>query len=217
MFADTFPNIVPLRAIALQSLFLLMAIAIEAAVFQRQVGLEPKLSVYQAATINLFCVVLGWLALFIFLDFSDLLPAGLQVPLFSFIFFDQWSSETATLLIVACFIIFFVSLGIKLLGLIGLRLITQPDKKADAKPDAKSDASPDATPGAEAAFFKDDRRDLNRFRSDLDTAPPSGPFFSKEDKREPNKLRSDIVTLMLANACSYSAILVALVIRQALL
>ena len=200
MFSDSFPNIVPLRAIALQTLFLLMAIAIEATVIYRQLKMPPKPSIYYAAAINLFCVVLGWLALFIFLDLADVLPPGIQVPLISFIFFDQWSSETATLLIVACFIIFFVSIGIKLLGLLGLRLLLEFDKKPDEKkPDEKK---PDEPLPESAPEESEPEVRLSIFR---------------ELRQEPNPFRSEITTILFANAWSYSAILLTLMIRQALL
>lgn len=199
MFPDSFPNIVPLRAIALQSLFLLMAIAIEATVIHRQLKMAPKPSIYYAAAINLLCVVLGWLALFIFLDLADILPPGIQVPLISFIFFDQWSSETATLLIVACFIIFFVSIGIKLLGLLGLRLLLEFDKKPDEKkPDEKK---LDELPPAALE----------------ETVPAAKSSIFRELRQEPNPFRSEIATILFANAWSYSAILLTLMIRQALL
>ncbi len=205
MFPDSFPNIVPLRAIALQSLFLLMAIAIEATVIYRQLKMPPKPSIYYAAAINLFCVVLGWLALFIFLDLADVLPPGIQVPLVSFIFFDQWSSETATLLIVACFIIFFVSIGVKLLGLLGLRLLLEFDKKPDEKkPDEKKpdEKKPDE-PLPESA--------------PEESEPEVRPSIFRELRQEPNPFRSEITTILFANAWSYSAILLTLMIRQALL
>jgi hypothetical protein len=182
MFADAFHNIVPLRAIALQSVFLLMAIAIEAAVYQRQLSLDPKPSVYYAAAMNMFCVVVGWLAFFILLDLLHLIPNGIQTPMMSFIFFDQWSGETATLLIVAGFIIFFASIGIKLLALLGLRMLLQTDRKPEPEPEP-------------------------------DNAPKAGIF--RELRQEPHALRAEIITLLFANAWSYSAILIALVIRQA--
>jgi hypothetical protein len=132
-------------------------------------------------------VILGWLALFILLNMADVLPPGVQIPLISFIFFDQWSSETATLLIVSCFLIFFASLGIKLLGLMGLRLLLELDKTDDKKPEEEQPSEPVPT-----SFFR-------------------------ELRQEPNELRSEITTLLFANAWSYSSILAALVLRQALL
>ena len=163
MFSDTFPNVLPLRAIVLQTLFLLMAVAIEAAVLQRRMSLAPKDSVYFAAAMNLLCVILGWLALFIFLNIADVLPLGLQVPLISFIFFDQWSGETATLLIVSCFIIFFASLGIKLLGLLGLRLLLEMEKKEEKK----SEEQP--TEPVTTSFFRELRQEPNELRSEITT------------------------------------------------
>ncbi|HEY9628476.1 MAG TPA: filament integrity protein FraC [Coleofasciculaceae cyanobacterium] len=192
-FADSFPNIVPLRAITLQSLFLLMAIAIESTVLHRQLKMAPKPSVYYAAVVNLLCVVLGWLALFIFLNLADVLPPGIQVPFISFIFFDQWSSETATLLIVGCFVIFFVSIGVKLLGLFGLRLLLEFDKKEEKKEEKKAEES-----------------------SSEEETPEVRPSFFRELRQEPNVFRAEITAMLFANAWSYSAILLALVIRQAL-
>jgi hypothetical protein len=202
MFPDTFlnafPNIVPLRAIALQSLFLLMAIAIESMVLHRQLKMAPRVSIYYAAVINLFCVVLGWLALFIFLDLADVLPSGIQVPLVSFIFFDQWSSETATLLIVTCFIIFFVSIGVKLLGMLGLRFLLEFDKKPEEpkleekKPEEQAADESMPEPKGKSSIFR-------------------------EIRNEPNPFRPEIATILFANAWSYSAILLTLIIRQVLL
>ncbi|HEY9641748.1 MAG TPA: filament integrity protein FraC [Coleofasciculaceae cyanobacterium] len=163
MFPDAFPNILPLRAIVLQSLFLLMAIAIESTVLKRRMPLTPKDSVYFATAINLLCVILGWLALFIFLNMANILPPGIQVPLISFIFFDQWSGETATLLIVSCFIIFFVSLGIKLLGLLGLRLLLEMDKTIEKKPEEQP-AEPVPT-----KFFRELRQEPSALRSEITT------------------------------------------------
>jgi len=51
----------------------------------------------------------------------------LKMALMNFIFFDQWSNGTAELLIMICFITFFISLGVKWLGLVGLDWLMKKD------------------------------------------------------------------------------------------
>jgi len=131
MFFDFIPNVVPLRAIAFQIVFLLMAIAIEATVLHKQLDISPKQSVQFAASTNLLTTVLGWLSIFFLLGTAIVLPTPLltelKMALMNFIFFDQWSNGTAELLIMICFITFFVSLGVKWLGLVGLDWLMKKD------------------------------------------------------------------------------------------
>jgi hypothetical protein len=131
MVFDFIPNVVPLRAIAFQIVFLLMAIAIEATVLHKQLDISPKQSVQFAASTNLLTTVLGWLSIFFLLGTAIVLPTPLltelKMALMNFIFFDQWSNGTAELLIMICFITFFVSLGVKWLGLVGLDWLMKKD------------------------------------------------------------------------------------------
>jgi hypothetical protein len=95
-----FASVLPLRAIAFQILFLLMAIAIESHVFAVQLtlppkqpnGISPQQSVQIAATLNLLTAIAGW---FVFFSVQSLLPPLLKQQLLSFIFFDQWSADAA--------------------------------------------------------------------------------------------------------------------------
>ncbi|NJR39502.1 MAG: hypothetical protein HC781_12655 [Leptolyngbyaceae cyanobacterium CSU_1_4] len=90
MFFDFIPPVVPLRAIAFQIVFLLMAIAIEATVLHKQLNIPPKQSIQFAASINLLTTVAGWLVTFLLLGTSLSLPTPLltelKIALMNFIF-----------------------------------------------------------------------------------------------------------------------------------
>jgi hypothetical protein len=129
-------SVLPLRAIAFQCLFLLLAIAIEAAVLREVLKLPYRKSVEYAASINLLSTVVGWL---IFFSFEPLFPADLKLQLINCIFFDQWSSRIAPWIILAGFATFFISFLVKLSGLDLLRLLLQ-DKKEEKETDQDSQA-----------------------------------------------------------------------------
>jgi hypothetical protein len=180
MFSDLIPSVLPLRAISFQIVFLLMAIAIEATVLHKQLNIPPKQSVQFAASVNLLTTVLGWLVIFFLLETSMVLPTPLltelKMALINFIFFDQLSNGTAELLIMICFITFFVSLGVKWVGLVGLDWLMK--KNLPAAPEVVTD---------------------------------TGVFVSP--RRKPRQFRPRLSTTLVANAWSYSAILVALLLR----
>jgi hypothetical protein len=182
MFFDFIPTVVPLRAIAFQIVFLLMAIAIEATVIHKQLDYPAKQSVQFSTSINLLATVLGWLAIFFLLGTSPILPTPLltelKIALLNFIFFDQWTNGTAELLILICFVTFFASLFVKWLGLVGLDLLM--DKK---HPEAPVDSD----------------------------AAPQGVFIAP--RRKSRLYRPRLGATLIANAWSYGAILVALLLR----
>jgi hypothetical protein len=183
MFFDFIPTVVPLRAIAFQIVFLLMAIAIEATVIHKQLEYPAKQSVQFSTSLNLLATVLGWLGIFFLLGTSPVLPTPLlnelKIALMNFIFFDQWTNGTAELLIMICFITFFASLAIKWLGLVGLDWLM--DKKAPEAP------------------------------ADPDAAQHQGVFVSP--RRKVRRYRPRLSATLVANAWSYSAILIALLLR----
>ncbi len=180
MFFDFLPSVVPLRAIAFQVVFLLMAIAIEGAVLHKRLNIPPKQSVQIAASTNLLTTVMGWLVTFFLLGTAAVLPTPLftelKMALMNFIFFDQWSDGAAELLILICFITFFVSLGVKWAGLVGLDWLMK--NKLPAAPEAIVE---------------------------------TGVFISPQ--RKPRQFRPRLNTTLVANAASYSAILIALLLR----
>ncbi|WP_416676155.1 filament integrity protein FraC [Egbenema bharatensis] len=208
-----FPTVLPLRAIAFQALFLLIAIAIEATVLRRTLATEkkefisPKQSIHYAGTINLLCTVVGWLGFFLFFTIAYTLPsawtARVEANLVNFIFFDQWTNETATSLIVIGLIMFFASYGVKQAGLNGLRSTLQ----AGIDNKEKEQADPGESGESVIQEVKSPRRWARsgaiRVRgketSALQTMPPQAK------------------AVFYANAWSFSAILAILMLRLALL
>jgi hypothetical protein len=84
--------ILPLRAIAIQGLCLLVAIAIEALVLQKRLELTPRGSVQYSTTLNLCSTVLGWMSFFLV---QPLLPEPLQMQALSYIFFGRFFTAAA--------------------------------------------------------------------------------------------------------------------------
>lgn len=82
----TFELVFPLRAIVIQALFLTVAVAIEAAVFQRQFGISKSGSVLYSFAVNLVSTVVGWT---IFLSVEPFLPEDWRMAVIGFVFFNQ--------------------------------------------------------------------------------------------------------------------------------
>ncbi|WP_088891288.1 filament integrity protein FraC [Leptolyngbya ohadii] len=124
------PPILPLRTVALQALFLVIAIAIEAIVLYRQLKLSPREGVQYAATINLLSTVLGWVAVFTLLDtgigqqFN--ISLGVQVALLNFILFNRLTPQSASSVVLLAFITFLVSFAVKQFGLVLLKWALDP-------------------------------------------------------------------------------------------
>jgi hypothetical protein len=176
-------SILPLRAIAFQILFLLVAIAIEARIFRQRMNLDHKTCVRYAATVNLLSVVVGWI---VFFTVEPFLPANLDAQLISYLFFDQLfqdslSSSIPSIIIVVGFFIFFGTWLLKVEGLNLLEMILGT-KKAEEKP--------------EQLNFKF-RNARNRSQKQF--------LFRGTGTRA--------ATVLLANACSFSAILLLVAIR----
>jgi hypothetical protein len=137
-------DVLSLRAIVLQALLLAVAVAIESYVLFRRLRmldnqfLSPKQSIQYALSINLLSTVLGWFTIFSFFGFeSSLSPAwtsGLETALLNFIFFNQFSTQSLSLLVVAGFIAFFANFVVKQMGVWGLRWLLQPEFLLLAKP-----------------------------------------------------------------------------------
>lgn len=178
-----FTSVLPLRAIVFQTLFLLMAIAIEAWVLQRRLKLpphqsqiSPKQAVQYATTINLLTIVVGW---FLFLSLQALLTPELKYQLLNFVFFDQWSPSTAFWVVLSGFITFFASFLLKLSGLIQLERLMMTTQELEA------------------------RRELEQNKYRLGVRPP----------KEMRAISNHASVLLSANALSYTAILLILLLR----
>jgi hypothetical protein len=122
-------SVVPLRMIAFQCLFLLVAIAIEGYILQRRLQIVPRTSIEFAASVNLLSVLVGWL---VFFGVEPVLPPPIQLQLISFILFGQWAPGMANWIVPAGFVTFFISFFIKLQGLSQLRLLLYGPKDPPA-------------------------------------------------------------------------------------
>jgi hypothetical protein len=124
------PLVLPLKMVAFQSLLLLVAIAIEAAILRKELLLPPKQSVQYATIINYFSTTVGWI---LFLSIQNFLPELLKLQLISFIFFDRWSTNLRVWIILAALVTFFASFFIKLMSLIQLRAFLGDQEKTQTE------------------------------------------------------------------------------------
>ena len=86
-----FSIVLPLQAILFQALFLAIAIATEAYIFQRQWKISRRSSVEYSLALNLFSTVVGWV---IFFAAQPLLTPALKKQLISYIFFNNLASTS---------------------------------------------------------------------------------------------------------------------------
>ena len=109
-----------------QAIFLLVAIALEARVLYKRLGISRRTSVEYATSINLLATIIGWLVFFLI---QDRIPLPLKDQLISYIFFDRLlgpQPENILLVIAAAgVVIFFSAFLIKLKGLELLEAIIQ--------------------------------------------------------------------------------------------
>jgi hypothetical protein len=188
-FADFFNNlgVLPLRAIAFQSLLLLVAIALEAIVLRQRLRIGYRPSVQYAATLNLLATSLGWL---VFLSFEPVIPEPLRTQIISYILFNHfyindWASNLPFFLIVAGLISFFATLWIKLQGLIWLlRLLG---------------LAPQDEPEKDVVLSRKERYDLAR-----------------RGRQGKGTTSVRTVAILEANAVSFTAILLLLLLRNAI-
>lgn len=184
-------DVIPLRAIVLQSLLLTVAIVIEAMVLYHRLKpsdnqrLSPKQSVQYSASINLLSTVLGWFTIFAFFSLETSLPANwtrnLETALLNFIFFNQFSNQSLSFLIVLGFLTFFASFIVEQVGLWGLRWFLRSEFPQIAESDADKEKTSTAV-----------MRDL---------------------RKEPrNDSQLNISDVLVANAWSYSAVLLILLV-----
>lgn len=169
--------VLPLRAIVFQCLLLLVAIALEASVLRRRLGLGYQPSIRYAASLNLLTVVLGWIA---FLSLDSALPAMLQTQVMGYVLFGHFyangvSSSLGILVILAGLVTFFLTFWIKVLGLEGL------------------------TWALGSPIVPERETNMNRYRYRRSSKPETSP--------------PHVIAVLQANALSFSAVLVLLLLR----
>ena len=177
-------GILPLRAIAFQALFLLMAIALEAVVLYQRLPYGYKTSVQYAATLNLLSTFLGWV---VFFNLQTILPDDLRIQVISFLFFEQffpnaWMNGVTSLLGTAALGTF---LGVVVAEWGGLDLL-------DRLLESRKSEDP-----ADGALRSRDRFKLRRMLE-------SSLVFRRNDRA---------YTILVANSLSFSAIVAVLLLR----
>lgn len=176
-----FFEVLPLRAVVFQSLFLLIAIALEAPIFYRTLDLDYKASMQSAISVNLLSTFIGWLCFFLGQPF---LPIEWQVQLISFIFFEQFHADplllnVAPVLVVLTLGMFLGTFLIKLQGLEFLDLLLERKQQPSSAIAEKA-----------IRFRQKQAQQLVGFRAN-----------------------SRIYAVLVANAASFSAILLLLFLR----
>lgn len=122
--------VLPLRAIAFQALFLLVAIALEAAVLRQRLRFGFQPSIRYAASINLLATSMGWIVFWLFEIFA---PDDLKTQVISYILFSHfspidsnfWLDNMGIWTVLAGLIIFFLTFWVKLKGLKSLLWILE--------------------------------------------------------------------------------------------
>ncbi|HEY9820126.1 MAG TPA: filament integrity protein FraC [Candidatus Sericytochromatia bacterium] len=180
--------VLPLQTYLFQTLFLLVAIALEARVLQRRLYLTRRTSVEYATSINLLTTVIGWLAFFLV---QNLLPQPIKDQIISYVFFDRFLSpqpESFNLMLISTGIVmFFSAFLIKLKGLQLLEAVLENAPQAQTSPESRS-----------SVLFRNRRR--RRLSQRLDEAVSNS---------DPDRATA----VLLANAFSHSAIVLILVLR----
>lgn len=113
-------DVLPLRAILYQLLFIVIAISVESIVLQRYLGIGRKSSIQYAATANLLSTVVGW---FVFFVVEPLLPPEWRQQLRNYIFFDV--TNNPPVLVGLAFLTFLGTFIVKLQSLNWLDLILE--------------------------------------------------------------------------------------------
>lgn len=126
----------PLKLVITQALLLLLAIAIEAFVLQRQLEFPPRKSIEYSTSINLLSTILGWLGFFVLVETFPL-PEQAHIQMLNLIFFDVWANGIFTGLISFGFIAFFSTVFIEVVGFTLLQWLLSEEKPLEAQADRK--------------------------------------------------------------------------------
>jgi hypothetical protein len=165
-------GVLPLRAVASQILFLLVAIALEGMVLRFRLGLTRKQSMQYAVTVNLLSTVMGWMVFFIV---ERWLPDGVRSMLIGYVFFGV--KEFSPMLLMMGFGAFLATFLLKIQGMDLLDLVMEEPKEV--------------VPIEERSKFRGRKR---RQTDNFQTIPNRS------------------LALLWANACSFSAISLLLVL-----
>lgn len=111
-------SIVPLKAILFQTLFLLVAIAVESSFFYEFLKYSRKTSLDYAIPMNLFSTVISWM---LFFSLLPLTTEAIQTELMNFIFLNQLSQRFQVLISLMIVLLFLSGLSLKIFMFIFLQ------------------------------------------------------------------------------------------------
>ncbi|MGF1500046.1 MAG: filament integrity protein FraC [Elainellaceae cyanobacterium] len=182
--------VLPFRLIVNQALLLLLAIAIEAMVLRQRLRYPPRKSIEYSASLNLWSTLIGWLIFFAAAGSIPFIPA-LRMELINFIFFNRWSTDLFSGLVIVGFFTFFITVIVELVGFILLQWLRQEQESLESS-------------------YGRSRRGLT-----LDILPRRSrrglvASTSTDEVREASRLSA----LLAANAVSYLAVVVVLATLQ---
>lgn len=123
-------DVVPLRAILFQSLFILVAIATESPFLRYFFQYSWQKSVEVSSALNLFAFIFGWLIIY---NAIDGLSLTLKQDLIKGIFFNQITLSLRSWLVFGCTILFFALWIAKMGALICLDMIREFSMEAPTK------------------------------------------------------------------------------------
>ncbi|MEM9220162.1 MAG: filament integrity protein FraC [Cyanobacteria bacterium P01_F01_bin.150] len=174
--------LIPFRLIATQSLLIVVAIALESIMLRRFLQYPPRKSVEYSTSLNLFSLVVGW---FFFLNVvsSFPLPAPIFEDLLNLILYDEWSSSTLAGAVTIGLITFFATFFVEFIGFTSLQKLREEEEELEKQV---------------GRTRKRPRYGQMRARG----------LFSMGDQTSSDPLYA----LLLANAASYSAIVVILLL-----
>jgi hypothetical protein len=181
-------GVLPLRAIAFQTVLLLVAIALEAAILRQRLKVGYQTSMQYAATLNLLATSVGWL---VFLTLESFLPEELRTQIISYVLFNRfygnfWGDSITVLVVIAGMVSFFATFWVKLQGL-NLLLLLLGRAPAKTKADIPTESR------------------LERY-----TMARSGKYGDQRSGYSPLTL-----AVLEANALSFTAILILLLLQEA--
>ena len=186
-------GVLPLRMVAFQTVLLLVAIVLEAVVLRQKLKVGYRVSMQYAATLNLLATGLGWLT---FLSVEPFLPDGLRTQVISYVLFNrfyanEWQNNMPLIIIAVGLASFFITFWLKSQSLEWLMHILE------------------VTPATTASSMEQINNLSRRERYALARQGRSLKSVVQNNSRRP-------LAVLQANAISFSAIILLLLLRYVL-
>lgn len=128
-------RVFPFGVILFDFLFLLVAIPVEAYIFNRRLKFDKRTSSFYAISINVFSNVIGWIVFFVLEpnNFFD----NYKSQMINFLLYNRLGGEVYSGIVLAAFITFFGTLMVKfaLLKLMIIALSEPGEKKSEPEPE----------------------------------------------------------------------------------